>query len=137
MIAATYGTKPTALDQFMPTHLTSTDQKQLLKTLTTYKRDFDNQLGELPGKPVSLVLKKTYNRPYHGRAFPVPQVHHKLIKDELQRLVDPQVLPEPSTSEWAAPSVGIPKKNHQIRFVSDFRQLNKRLRRMPFHLLNP
>jgi hypothetical protein len=27
-------------------------------------------------------------------------------------------------SEWAAPSFGTPKKNGQIRFVSDFHQLN-------------
>ena len=35
-------------------------------------------------------------------------------------------------SPWAAPSFIIPKKNGQVRFLTDFRQLNKRLQRKPY-----
>jgi hypothetical protein len=35
-------------------------------------------------------------------------------------------------SEWAAPSLILPKKNNTVRFLSDFRELNKRLVRKTF-----
>jgi Reverse transcriptase (RNA-dependent DNA polymerase) len=47
------------------------------------------------------------------------------------------VLKRINESEWGAPSFGIPKKNGKIRFVSDFRQLNKVLRRTPYPLPVP
>ena len=43
------------------------------------------------------------------------------MKDEVDRLVKIGVLKKVSTSEWAAPSFGVPKKGGEIRFVSDFR----------------
>ena len=35
-------------------------------------------------------------------------------------------------SEWAAPTFIIPKKDGSVRFISDFRELNQRLKRKPF-----
>jgi hypothetical protein len=35
-------------------------------------------------------------------------------------------------SEWASPSFIIPKKDKTVRFVSDFRELSKRIVRKPF-----
>ena len=35
-------------------------------------------------------------------------------------------------SEWAAPSFIIPKKDMTVRFISDFREVNKRIVRKPF-----
>jgi hypothetical protein len=81
MIAAGYSTTATQLDQFIPTHLLPTQQQVLLDTLYQHKRVFDNKLGTLPGAPISLQLRDPTVRPYHGRAFPVPQIHQKLIKD--------------------------------------------------------
>ena len=37
-------------------------------------------------------------------------------------------------SEWAFPSFIIPKSNQTVRFISDFRELNKLLRRKPWPL---
>ena len=36
------------------------------------------------------------------------------------------------TSEWAAPSFIIPKKDHTVWFISDFREVNKQIVRKPF-----
>ena len=94
---------------------------------------FDGTLGDWKTKPVSFELKEG-EKPYHGRAFPVPIKLKDLIKKEIKRLCKLGVLEWQPSSEWAAPSFVIPKKNHTVRFISDFRELNKRLVRKPFPL---
>jgi hypothetical protein len=137
MIAADYGNKSKQLDMFVPAHLSDAQQKTLLGVLRTYSEVFNGQLGTLPGNPVSLRLKSQNVVPYHGSAFPVPKIYETLFKHEVQRRCDLGVLQKINSSEWAAPSFGIPKKNGQIRVVSDFRQLNKHLVRLAFPLPNP
>jgi hypothetical protein len=136
MIAASYNNTPAALKDFIPSHLSRTEATAFLRVLEQRKVVFDGILGTLPGTPVVLVLKDPTTKPFHGRAFAVPKVHEVLIKEEIKRLEKLGVLRRINESEWAAPSFGIPKKNGQIRFVSDFRQLNKHLRRLPFPLSN-
>lgn len=137
MIAASYNRKPADLRTFIPSHLAANQQGSLYRLLNQYGIVFDGELGTLPGNPVELQLKDASSRPYHGRAYPVPKIHEKLIKDEVDRLCRLGVLKKVNGSEWGAPSFGIPKKNGQIRFVSDFRHLNKNLRRTPFPLPVP
>ena len=38
------------------------------------------------------------------------------------------------SSEWAAPSFIIPKQGGTVRFINDFRELNKMLKRKPYKL---
>ena len=71
-------------------------------------------------------------KPHHGRAFPVPHIHLKTLKKEVQRLVDLGVFEKQPSSEWASPIFIIPKKNNTVRFISDFREVNKRLVRKPY-----
>jgi Reverse transcriptase (RNA-dependent DNA polymerase) len=117
--------------------LTEYQQEDLYQLLSKYKFIFDGDLGTFPGKPVDLELKSPDVRPYHGRAYPVPKVHEKLVQEEVDRLCGLNVLSCVIESEWGAPSFGIPKKNGEIRFVSDFRQLNKVLHRKPYPLPVP
>jgi hypothetical protein len=42
------------------------------------------------------------------------------------------VLERQPASEWALPSFIIPKKDKTVHFLSDFREVNKRLVRKPF-----
>ena len=114
-------------------HLTSKQQTLLLKCLKKFEPLFDGTLGDWKTKPVSFELKEG-EKPYHGRAFPVPIKLKDLIKKEIKRLCKLGVLEWQPSSEWAAPSFVIPKKNHTVRFISDFRELNKRLVRKPFPL---
>ena len=115
------------------THLSSKEKAMLLKVLTDFEPLFDGTLGDWKTKPVSLQVK-TDVTPYHGRAYPVPKVHLKVLKKELQRLCDLGVLEWQPSSEWASPSFIISKKNKTVRLLSDFREVNKRLVRKPFPL---
>ena len=75
-------------------------------------------------------------KPYHARAFPVPKVHYDTLKKEVEQLCKVGVLKRVNRSEWAAPTFIIPKKDGKVRFVSDFQELNKRIKRMPYPVPN-
>ena len=71
-------------------------------------------------------------KPYHARAYPIPQIHTATLKMEVDRLCETGVLRRVNHSEWAAPTFIIPKKDGSVRFISDFRELNKRIKRKPY-----
>ena len=55
---------------------------------------------------------------------------------EVERLVQIGVLKKINRSEWAAPTFIIPKKDGTVRFISDFREVNKRIKRKPYPIPN-
>ena len=67
-------------------HLTVLQKHNLLTTLLNYKELFDGTLGDWQTEPVSFRLKPG-SKPYHGRAFPIPHIHLKTLKKEVERLV--------------------------------------------------
>jgi len=71
-------------------------------------------------------------KPYHGRAFPVPHTQKEVFKKEVERLVELGVLKPQPKSEWGSPAFIIAKKNGQVRFLTDFREVNKRIVRTPW-----
>ena len=108
-------------------HLNQPQKDKLLALLMKYQELFDGKLGLWDTEPVSLEIKLDA-KPYHGKAFPVPQIHKEKFKQEIDTLVDLGVLEKDSSSQWAAPSFTQPKKNpNELRFLSDFRQLNKKM----------
>jgi hypothetical protein len=108
----------------LPQHLSAPEKQALFQLLNQYSLLFQGKFGLFPGAPVTIKLKPNA-KPYHGRAFPVPKIHEQPLKNEVNRVVTLGVLKKTNNSEWAAPSFGIPKKNGEIRFVSDFRKLNQ------------
>jgi hypothetical protein len=71
-------------------------------------KKFDGTIGVYPHKKVHFDIdpnaKSVYFRPY-----PVPQIHLKTFKTELDHLVRIGVLASQHESEWASPSFIIPK----------------------------
>ena len=94
---------------------------------------FDGSLGKWTGKPYHIELRPDA-KPYHGRPYSVPKAFEHTLKSELERLVKIGVLKRVNRSEWAFPSFIIPKKDQTVRFINDLRELNKRIRRVPFPL---
>ncbi|MFM8622678.1 MAG: pol polyprotein, partial [Holophagaceae bacterium] len=113
------------------THLTTDEKFLLAKTLKKFEHLFDGTLGDWKGMSVGFELKPDAV-PFHGRPYPIPKVHELPTRKEVDRLVKLGVLEVCTDSEWGAPSFIIPKKNHTVRFLSDFRKLNSMLKRKPF-----
>eukprot|EP00804_Cyclotella_cryptica_P020334 CCRYP_014060-RA/>CCRYP_014060-RA protein AED:0.31 eAED:0.31 QI:0/-1/0/1/-1/1/1/0/510 len=115
------------------THLSVQDQNKLLELLTEYEELFDGTLGDWNTDPVSLELMEGA-KPYHGQPFPMPKIHEEIIIKELNRLCGLGVLEFQTASEWASATFIKPKKDSTVRFISDFREVNKRLVRKQFPL---
>ena len=65
-------------------------------------------------------------------AFPIPHIHLETLKKEVARLVKLGVLIKQPFSQWGAPTFIIPKKNGQVRVITNFREVNKRLIQTPY-----
>jgi len=91
------------------TNLSPSEQAKLLEVLEEFEDLLDGTLGVWDTEPVTFELKEGA-KPYHGRAFPIPQVHKETIMREIRRLTDIGVLEWQPSSEWAAPSFIQPKK---------------------------
>ena len=112
----------------------SDEQKNMLYgLLEKYEKLFRGELGTWEGSLVEIELKPG-TKPFHSKAYRIPQALKPILKREVDRLQKIGVLMPNPNSEWAAPSFAIPKKDGTIRFISDFRQLNKVTKRKPFPL---
>lgn len=73
-------------------------------------------------------------KPFYSKAYAVPYAHLKVFKEELNPLVAIGVLSHTGASDWAAGTFTIPKKDNRVRWISDFRALNKAIRRKKYPL---
>ena len=108
------------------------DQKELLRsTLRKHISALQGLRGKWRGDKVHLELLPRA-KPYHGKAYKIPQAYKNLVKQEIDRLVSIGLLEPVEAAEWSAPSFCIPKSNGSIRFITDFRGLNRWLKRKPY-----
>jgi hypothetical protein len=71
-------------------------------------------------------------KPYHGRLYPIPQIHNATLMKDINRLESIGVLKRQSSSQWASLTFIIPKKDITVQTITDFRELNKRIVRRPY-----
>jgi hypothetical protein len=96
-----------------------------------YKSLFDGTLGDWNRPPVSVEMKEGA-KPYHGRPYPIPQIHKATLMKEINRLEGIGVLKRRSSSQWASPTFIIPKKDITVRTITDYRELNNQIVRRPY-----
>ena len=115
------------------THLSPQQCKELGSLLAEFPTLFDGTLRTYPRSKVHIELLDQA-RPVHQRAYPVPHINLEAFKHELDHLCTIGVLEKCGASEWASPTFIIPKKDGRVRWVSDFRELNKCIRRRIYPL---
>ena len=109
-------------------HLNEQEREQLYKLLIKYKKIFDGTLGEWKTDPVDFELVDEA-KPHSQRHYPVPHLYKETFKKELDRLVKLGVLEPVQQSEWGSPTFIVPKIEKTVRFVSDFRRLNLKIKK--------
>ena len=112
-------------------HLKDSQKVQLLSVMRKHEDLFQGRVGKWTGEPVDIKLKPGV-KPYHAKAYRVPQAYMKLFKNEIDRLVEIGTLSPVTETEWASPTFCTPKKDQRIRIVSDFRILNSCIFRSPW-----
>ena len=65
--------------------------------------------------------------PVASRLLPIPRVYRNLVKEDLNRLLEIELLTPVSESKWSSLSFVILKKDKTVRFLTDFRLLNEKL----------
>ena len=88
-------------------------------------------LGNYTGSEYKIELLERA-KPYNAKPFPVPKIHEEPLKTEVNRVINTGVLKRKNILEWTAPTFIISQKNGTVRFISDFRVLNKRIKSKPF-----
>jgi hypothetical protein len=94
---------------------------------------FDGTLGVYPHKKVHIAIDSNV-KPVQFKPYPVPRIHLKTFKTELNHLVKIGVLTSQQESEWVSPSFIIPKTDGRVCWISNLPQLNKVIRRKQYLL---
>ena len=115
------------------THLDNDQKKNIKHTLEQYPILFNGQLSKYQKRKIHLELKPNA-KPFHSEAYTVPHVQLPFYKEELDHLQKMGVLKQTGESEWAAGSFTTLKKDGRVRWVSDFRELNKYIQRKVYPL---
>ena len=111
-------------------HLNTTDCYRIINLLKKYKYLFGVTLGTWNTTSVDLELEDDA-KPVCSWTYPVPRVHEAMFRKEVERLV---ILGVPK--EAGAPYFAQPKaKTNCVRFLSDFRNLNRYLKCNPYPIL--
>ena len=110
-------------------HLNAAENFRLLILLRKSEYPFSGTLGTWNTNLVDLELKDDKN-PVCSRSYPVPRLHEAMFKKNVERLVSLGVLEETNDSKGGTPSfVQTKTKTNCVRFLSDFRNFNRQLKR--------
>lgn len=114
-------------------HLTTEQKDILYESLKDFNATFEGRIGKYTKRKIHLELQPGA-QPKHLRPFPVPIAHQATFKNEAGRLCEAGVLEKCGSSQHGYPTFIIPKKDGRVRWVSDFRELNKMLVRKQYGL---
>ena len=110
------------------------ERNMLRDVLTKYEFLFDGTIGNWKKKPVDIEIKLG-EKPDHAKPYPVPLAHSVVLLKEVERLFHLGVFKRVNRSEWVDSTFIQPKNNGTVRFLSNFRKLNQRIRRKPLLII--
>ena len=113
--------------------LNSEERTLLLSLLGDFEDLFGGTLGNWSTEPVDLELN-TASKSFNSRCYPVPRIKKEKFRKELKRLVEIGVLTAVQQSQNSTTVFIIPKKEGNVRFITDYHSLNQQLVRKPYHL---
>jgi hypothetical protein len=102
--------------------LKNSQKSQVCTLLSNHESLFQGKSRLQDTPPVSLELEESA-KPYHARAYPIPDINEETVRKEVNRLYREGVPAKDSNSEWAVPTFMRPKKEGTVCFVTDFWQL--------------
>ncbi len=103
----------------------------LLALLLKFRELFDGTLRHWKLPPVSFELKEDAKL-YHGRPYHIPKIHKTTLMKKINCLMSIRALKWQPSLQRVSPSFTIPKKDHMVRTISDFRELIKWIVRKPY-----
>jgi len=59
-------------------------------------------------------------KPFYRKPFSIPKAYEQVTKNKIKHLEQLGLLTPVKSSQWAAPTFIIPKKNNTIRVITDF-----------------
>jgi hypothetical protein len=113
------------------TRLSRSHCNLLLVLFLKFEELFDGMLGDWKLPPVCFELKEGA-KPYHGRPYPILKILKATHMKKINCLLSIGVLKWQPLLQLASPSFIIPKKDHTVHTISDFRELNKSIARKPY-----
>jgi len=105
-------------------HLPPKSRKNLKDILLKYKSLFSGEksaIGTIPGAVHRIITADS--TPICTRQWRLPHSAKEVIKKTCQEMLDAQVI-EPSCSPWSSPVVLVRKRDGNLRFCVDYRNLN-------------
>jgi hypothetical protein len=91
------------------THLSTIEKDKLRSVLLEFSDLFKGECGKYNGDPIDLELIPGA-KPFYGKPFSIPKAYEKVAKNEIKRLEQLGLLTPVKSSQWAAPTLIVPKK---------------------------
>ena len=112
-----------------PVNLTADQQRDLEKL----KEEFSDVISDVPGRTtvVEHHIATGDATPIRRPPYRLPHALRETLGEEIRELLALGII-RPSTSEWAAPIILVPKKDGSKRLCVDFRKLNQVTRADPY-----
>ena len=108
------------------THLSPSNQSQLLQLLSGFSGLFSSTLERYVHRKFSIQLKDPSTPLTFCTTYAIPLVHQRVFRQELNHIIDKKVLRRISNSELAFPTFLIPKKNGRKCLIQGLRNKTNR-----------